>query len=217
MADDQVLAFVKQQNRPYNVQIITDNLAQFGVKKGQVQRAVDALAEAQKIICKEFGKVKIYMPPQDSADEVPKEELERRQQQVKALSQECLTTGDSIKQAQKELQALSSSLTAEQIEQQTAALQAQIAEQDAKLSSLKGSTRLVSVADRAAAEKALSANLLQWGKRKSIFKEIWDNIRENIDQNHKQLLEDMGVETDEQMNVDLPTLQRFISKRARKA
>lgn len=47
-----MLAFVKQQNRPYNVQLITDNLAQFGVKKGQVQRAVDALAESQKIICK---------------------------------------------------------------------------------------------------------------------------------------------------------------------
>ena len=51
-ADDQVLNFVKQQNRPFNVQIITDNLAQYGIKKGQVQRAVESLAEAQKLICK---------------------------------------------------------------------------------------------------------------------------------------------------------------------
>lgn len=92
-------------------------------------------------LLQEFGKVKIYMPPQDSADEVPKEvchnltgcsssrqpvscipdcpcaplldqghiavcgkmlqELERRQQQVKALSQECHTSAEGIKQAQK--------------------------------------------------------------------------------------------------------------------
>lgn len=42
-----------------------------------------------------------------------------------------------------------------------------------------------------------------------------DNIRENIDQNHKQLLEDMGVETDEAVGVDLLSLQRLFSKRAR--
>ena len=44
-----------------------------------------------------------------------------------------------------------------------------------------------------------------------------DNIRENIDQNHKQLLEDMGVETDEATGVDLPGLQHLFAKRPRRA
>ena len=39
--------------QPFNVQTITDCLAQFGIKKGQVQKAVDALsAEGGSIICK---------------------------------------------------------------------------------------------------------------------------------------------------------------------
>lgn len=51
-AEDRVLNYVKEQNRPFNVQLIADMLAQFGVKKPQVQRALDALAESGKLLCK---------------------------------------------------------------------------------------------------------------------------------------------------------------------
>ena len=44
--------YIKAENRPFNVQMVADMLAQFGVKKPQVQRAVDALAESGKITCK---------------------------------------------------------------------------------------------------------------------------------------------------------------------
>ena len=84
--------YIKSENRPFNVQMVADMLAQFGVKKPQVQRAVDALAESGKITCKvwrqsdivflvsnlgnswtcaslqEFGKSKIYMPLQDDIE-----------------------------------------------------------------------------------------------------------------------------------------------------
>ena len=67
--------------------MVADMLAQFGIKKPQIQRAVDSLSEAGKITCKvrpyayvvdlnsqqmhvftllqEFGKSKIYLPLQD--------------------------------------------------------------------------------------------------------------------------------------------------------
>ena len=51
-AEDRVFNYVKEQNRPFNVQLIADMLAQFGVKKPQVQRALDALAESGKLLCK---------------------------------------------------------------------------------------------------------------------------------------------------------------------
>lgn len=42
-----------RENKPFNVQTITDCLAQFGIKKGQVQKAVDVLAaESGSITCK---------------------------------------------------------------------------------------------------------------------------------------------------------------------
>ena len=51
-AEDRVLNYIKGENRPFNVQLVADMLAQFGIKKPQVQRAVDALSEAGKITCK---------------------------------------------------------------------------------------------------------------------------------------------------------------------
>jgi hypothetical protein len=43
----------------------------------------------------------------------------------------------------------------------------------AKVDALKGGAVLVSAADRAAAEKALSAALDVWRKRKAMFRSIW--------------------------------------------
>ena len=51
-ADERVLTFLQQQNRPFNAQGVTDHLAQFGIKKAQAQKALDALSESGKINCK---------------------------------------------------------------------------------------------------------------------------------------------------------------------
>ena len=50
--EQQVLHFLNQMNRPYNTQLVADNLAQYGVKKGPIQKALDSLSEQAKIICK---------------------------------------------------------------------------------------------------------------------------------------------------------------------
>lgn len=50
--EEQVLHFIKQQNRPFNTQLVADNLAQFGLKKGPIQKALDSLSDASKIRCK---------------------------------------------------------------------------------------------------------------------------------------------------------------------
>jgi len=50
--EQQVFHFLKEQNRPYSTQLVADNLAQFGVKKGPIQKALDSLSEAAEIICK---------------------------------------------------------------------------------------------------------------------------------------------------------------------
>jgi hypothetical protein len=51
-AEDKVLSFITEQNRPYSVQLVSDMLAQFGLKKGPIQKALESLAEANKINCK---------------------------------------------------------------------------------------------------------------------------------------------------------------------
>jgi DNA-binding MarR family transcriptional regulator len=43
--EQQVLKFLQDANRPYNVQLVVDMLQKFGIKKGQVTKALDCLVE----------------------------------------------------------------------------------------------------------------------------------------------------------------------------
>lgn len=52
MADQMVLQCVRDHNRPFNTQSVSDLLATKGVKKAQAQRSLDALAAAGKLRCK---------------------------------------------------------------------------------------------------------------------------------------------------------------------
>jgi predicted GNAT family acetyltransferase len=52
MAEDKVLNLITQHNKPFNTQSVADLLATQGVKKTAAQKALDALAEAGKIVAK---------------------------------------------------------------------------------------------------------------------------------------------------------------------
>lgn len=47
-----MLNLIQTHNRPFGVQGLVDNLQSAGVKKAAVQKAVDALTEKGKIVCK---------------------------------------------------------------------------------------------------------------------------------------------------------------------
>jgi hypothetical protein len=64
------LALLTESNKPYNVQGVADMLATRGVKKPQADRALASLAESGKIVCKEFGKTKIYWPSQNGLEQL---------------------------------------------------------------------------------------------------------------------------------------------------
>ena len=51
-AERHILELFKNQNRPFSVQGVADFVAQFGVKKAQVQKTLDALTDNQKITAK---------------------------------------------------------------------------------------------------------------------------------------------------------------------
>lgn len=48
-AEARVLELVCHQNKPFSVQLATDFVAQYGIRKAQVQKALDNLAENGQI------------------------------------------------------------------------------------------------------------------------------------------------------------------------
>ncbi|CAL5221855.1 g4116 [Coccomyxa viridis] len=215
-ADERVLTFLQQQNRPYNAQGVTDHLAQFGVKKAQAQKALDALSESGKINCKEFGKTKIYTALQEAHDDLSKEEMDSVQRTVTELKAKTENLSSSVRAKQKELQALQCSLTSEQIAAKTAELQHQLQEAEARLQTLRSGSTLITAEERQAVEKAFLAYTDAWNKRKRVFKSIWEQVSENIEQNAQDLFEEMGVETDEAAGASLAQVQQLMPKRARR-
>lgn len=81
---------MQETNRPFNVQNVADMMAQHGIKKPQVERALLALAQQGDVVLKvcsdhrtigmtlhprhqEFGKAKIFFLPQDKLTTLTKE------------------------------------------------------------------------------------------------------------------------------------------------
>jgi len=164
--DQVVLQLVTSTNRPYNTQLLADNLQTRGIKKPAVQRALDALVDQGKILCKECGKSKIYYPPQDNLpvlSEAQSADLKAKLSEAKtavALGQE------ELKRLQAELASLSSSLSVEELKKEVERHKKEVAEMSAKLKGLQTGVRLVTPEERRKVERQFEAALEHWRKRR---------------------------------------------------
>mmetsp|Transcript_4916 Transcript_4916/g.10563 ORF Transcript_4916/g.10563 Transcript_4916/m.10563 type:complete len:223 (-) Transcript_4916:334-1002(-) len=209
-AEAQVLQLIQGNNKPYGLQSLVDWLAQHGIKKAAIQKALDALAESGKIIAKEFGKTKIFIPPQNSLQVLSKEDLEEKQKRIKELTEQLQQHKQEAKELETELNGWRNSLTDEEIAQQTTHLTKQLADLSGKLSSLSAGTVLVSAEERESAEKALSSNMEAWRKRKAMFKNIWGTVSEGLDGKETDYFEAMGVDTDASVGADYSQLEKLL-------
>ena len=69
-----VASYMEAQNRPYSLQNVMDNMHGRIVRK-ICQQVLDDLTDEKHLVCKEFGKAKIYMANQDKFAETSKDEL----------------------------------------------------------------------------------------------------------------------------------------------
>ena len=62
----------------------------------------------------------------------------------------------------------------------------QFQEMEEKLNKLQSGVILVKPEDKKIIEESFSEKVTQWRKRKSMFKELWDNITENSPKDQKE-------------------------------
>ncbi|KAG2447820.1 hypothetical protein HYH02_007276 [Chlamydomonas schloesseri] len=189
-----------------------------GLKKAQVTKAVDALVAKGSILAKEFGKTKIFLPPQTGRPVLSKEEYEASKQKASELQEQCQKEAAELKQLEAELSQLRSVLSEAEIARQTEELKKKLAADEKKLAMLESNAVLITAEERAAAEKALAKTLEAWRKRRSMFKNIWGAISENMDGKQADLFEEIGVETDEAAGADMAEAERLLpsNKRSRR-
>ncbi|KAG2490050.1 hypothetical protein HYH03_011515 [Edaphochlamys debaryana] len=209
-AEAEIERIIVDQNKPFGLQQLVDLGQTKGLKKAQVSKAVDALVLAGKIVAKEFGKTKIFLPPQGGLSVLSKEDTDSLKAKTKELHEQYQQEAVAVKRLEAELAQLRNALSQEEIDRQTAELTKKLAHDEAKLEQLQAGAVLITPEERAEVEKRLRMCLDAWRKRRGMFKNIWSAISEGLDGKQKDLYDEIGIDTDEAAGVDFGEVERLL-------
>mmetsp|Transcript_29686 Transcript_29686/g.64826 ORF Transcript_29686/g.64826 Transcript_29686/m.64826 type:complete len:234 (-) Transcript_29686:91-792(-) len=214
-SEDIILQFMQDQNRPFNVQNVTDHMQRHGIKKPTVQKALDELASKGRLVVKDYNKTKIYHSSQAELDVPSPEELQETALRTQQLQQEITEEKQVVAVLEKEVSLLMRCLTDEQITQRIQALQEECASLEAKLKPMRGTTNLVSKDDLQKTEKLFTKNFTEYRKRKRMFRSVWDTLLESSEKKPSALEDEVGVENDASSGVDGDQMQKVFDNIAR--
>lgn len=202
-AEKAILDYVKAQNRPYSSNDIFNNLHKEHGKTAVV-RALDQLALDGKIKEKTYGKQKIYFANQDEFPDVAEAELSAMDQEIGDLNVKLQEVTRQLQARESQLSALSHSLTTEQLVEKIAAVSEERDRLKARLEKLTSNTTFVEPEEKDRIYKENEKFVKEWRKRKRLANDVIDAILEGYPKGKKALLEETGVETDEDVRVTMP-------------
>ncbi|XP_022247124.1 homologous-pairing protein 2 homolog [Limulus polyphemus] len=198
-----VLSYLNRQNRPYSVLDVFNNLhKEYG--KTAVTKAIEQLSQDGKIVEKTYGKQKIYFANQSQFPDVEEKELNAMDAEILTLSGTLKEIQSSVRSKESLLEALNSSMITEEIEVKLKELNKDIVNLKTKLNHLKSTTVYI---DPVQKNKIYTENekcVKEWRKRKRVANDVIEAILEGYPKGKKTLLEEIGIETDEDANVAVP-------------
>lgn len=211
-----ILNYMNEQNRPLNVQNVADALQKYGIKKAAIQKVLDSLADSGQVSAKEYGKQKIYLARQDQFHIPNPQELQELNVNNEKLRKELDSEKMALSSLEAELRMLESNLTLEQIKEKEQMLKLDIKNAESKLGTLKQGVVLVSAEEREKVQGEFVVKISEWRKRKKMFKELWDLITESLPRDLKEFKEELGIEYDEDVQVNLQDYASLVPKKLRR-
>ncbi|XP_027898614.1 homologous-pairing protein 2 homolog isoform X2 [Xiphophorus couchianus] len=170
-----------------------------------VVKAMELLAQEGKIKEKMYGKQKIYFADQSQFRDVSDADLKAMDKQISELSAEVQTLTQSCRQLDTELKELNSSLTTEEMMAEIQELKAECSGYRERLEKIKSATNHVTPEEKEKVYKERDVYVKEWKKRKRLASDMMNAILEGYPKSKKEFLEEVGVETDEDCKVVLPT------------
>ncbi|XP_033099292.1 homologous-pairing protein 2 homolog isoform X2 [Anneissia japonica] len=169
-----------------------------------VVRVCEELAKEGEIIEKIYGKQKVYCADQGKLPSVNENELKEMDESIKQLNDRLKTSREKCRESEQVLSSLNSSISTEDAKIKITDLSQKIKHGEDKLKSLKSAGNHVTEKEKEAIYNLHSKNMKHWRKRKRMTKDILDAILEGYPKTKKTLYEEIGIETDEEYNVQLP-------------
>ncbi|MCL4128774.1 UNVERIFIED_CONTAM: hypothetical protein GTU68_029210 [Idotea baltica] len=194
--------YLKQQNRPYSTNDIFLNLhKEFG--KTAVQKSLDSLVEKGSIKEKTYGKQKVYVVNQDEFPPLDEAKLREMDFRIKELTEELQLKAKELAEVETKLKTLGASLTTEEAESQIKQIEMEIAGMEDSIQKVSSATVRVSRVEKERIEEDRNRKLKEWRKRKRLATEVLDAILEGYPKSKKELFQDIGIETDQDVGVQL--------------
>jgi 26S proteasome regulatory subunit (ATPase 3-interacting protein) len=198
-----VIKYLRDQNRPYSTNDIFSNLRE-EIKKPSVQKALDHLTEQGRITEKVYGKQKVYVVKQEhlNAKDLG-QELHDLDSKLNALSHKLASAEQELKSSENLFHELQCSPTTSEAQEEQKVLENKVQTLKEKLESISKSTVKIPEDDKERIQTDHENSIKEWKKRKRLCMDIIDTILESYPDSKRSLLNEMGIETDEDVGVPL--------------
>eukprot|EP01114_Cavostelium_apophysatum_P002714 TRINITY_DN1239_c0_g1_i1.p1 TRINITY_DN1239_c0_g1~~TRINITY_DN1239_c0_g1_i1.p1 ORF type:complete len:235 (+),score=81.41 TRINITY_DN1239_c0_g1_i1:105-809(+) len=200
-AEKMILSYLEKQNRPYNSQMVSDNL-HGAVGNTQAKKVLAAMGDANKIASKDFGKSKVYWRLQED-NAIDKRGLEELDKKVSELEAEKAPISEECKKLSAELAELNAQPSDKEADAQIAKLEKENEELSAKLKGIAGNSVVLTPAQKKKITKDYEDAKGAWRKRKRMVRDICDTLSESTNKRYKEWKEDLGFEDDEDVGVNI--------------
>ncbi|XP_025837439.1 homologous-pairing protein 2 homolog [Agrilus planipennis] len=204
MASEEIYEFLKSQNRPYSANDILQNVGK-DHNKSAVLKSLDKLVHKNKVIEKVYGKQKIYCIAQDETTDPQKlnEELREIDRQITEVSTKLKDVENNLQAHTAQITSLQGKMTTEEAKLQKKKLEDEIQDMKSRLKELTENAKPLSDSEKNKIIKEYELYEKEYKKRKRMCMDIVDTIMESYPKTKKHLLEDIGIETDEDVEFKL--------------
>jgi 26S proteasome regulatory subunit (ATPase 3-interacting protein) len=197
--------YLIRTNRPFSANDIFNNLHnEFG--KTAVNKALEELSAKQLIKEKVNGKQKIYFADQNNFNDISDQKIKEMDQQLAQLNQQFDHLREELKKKESRLSSFKSSLSLEQIEQQLEEVKNETKDLNNKLNLINSKAKDLDPKQNEKVKNERQKLVNEWKKRKRMATSMIDMILEGYPKPKKVLVEDIGIETDEDLKVSLPQI-----------
>lgn len=202
-AKEMVLEYFTKENRPYSVNDVINNLNnKFG--KTMAQRVIDSLVQEGKLREKVKGKQKLYYLNQDDMEVAKDGELAILDKELEVLNEENQKLDKQLKAKQSELSRLQTQPTMKELDVKIPSLTTEVKKLETRLKSIKEATSGCDPQETARMKKEFEKFKKEWSGRRRTAQEMIGFMAETTGKNRSELIEELGLETDEEAGVAIP-------------
>lgn len=213
VASEKVLTYLQQQNRPFNYVQVFENLKKT-VGKTDVKKILAKLAEEEKIGMVDLKGKLVYFALQPENEEITPEVLAELKDATEKTRERNREVAKERSALQSKLKSLRQYPSDAEVEKTIVENEEKIAGKDEALDKLKNGCN-ISADDMAKTTKEFEKLFKTWKKYKRVVKDMGDTFAGEGSKKPKKILEECGVETDEEVDVKITDWEELLPQKKR--